>query len=54
MEVRFLEVAVSPMFLTPPPSAPFKQAKASLTKPWLATDDANCSPAFVREQFARR
>ena len=28
------------------------QAKASLTKPWLATDKTNCS-TVVWEQFAR-
>ena len=33
--------------------AELNQAKASLTKPWLATDEINGSPV-VWEQFARR
>ena len=34
-------------------SRPFSQGKANLTKQWLGTDEANCSPV-VWEQFARR
>ena len=34
-------------------SRPFNQGKANLTKEWLGTDKANCSPV-VWEQFARR